>query len=147
MIKSDCNCYLKCGNSLWTGSVVWPQITQRPPRRSGPVAPSSSAAGVTACVADSGLKHFRLRSMWITGGSWAALSPQGAHPLLEVVHGLLGRIDSAGPHPGSHAGNVLADFEKNKKKEWLSPSWNCPSPDVSADLAVPLPFVPCCVSS
>lgn len=33
-------------------------------------------------------------------------SLQGAHPLFEVVHGLLSRTDSAGPHSGSHAGNI-----------------------------------------
>lgn len=40
-------------------------------------------------------------------------SSQGAHPLFEVVHGLLSRTDSAGSHSGSHAGNVLNSLYAN----------------------------------
>lgn len=54
-----------------------------------------------------GCKHFRLHCSWIKVGFLELFSSQGAHPLFEVVHGLLSRTDSAGPHSGSHAGNVL----------------------------------------
>ena len=43
-------------------------------------------------------------------GFWNCSLSQGAHPLFKVVHGLLSRTDSAGPHSGSHAGNVLSSL-------------------------------------
>lgn len=41
-------------------------------------------------------------------GFWNCSLFQGANPMSEVVHGLLSRTDSARPHSGSHAGNVLS---------------------------------------